>query len=544
MTQHSKAGVFMNLSTIKGKLMLLLGVLVLGLGIIAYLTVKSNSDTIRAVKRVSTIGDLESAQVQVMMNLRSYQLLFDDKLLDAYEKDYLIFMKDLDELLKDSRSETAKAQIKEIMTLMKEWKDGNTERVEILKKYKDTVNTADFANSEDGKKLSASVKIGVEKYDVIDKKIDAFKTGVEKRNMAYVESSATQSQVTLALIFVISIGIFILVLRSIDKSINAAKIACEDIMQTKNLTKAIQIGTHDEIADAMKYVNKLLESLRIALEQAKNSAAENASVAEELSATSLQIGNRTEDTARAVADTTSGANDVAKLLANSEEESKKAGDETKEAASEVSDAAKEVLGVSSELQQVVAEQTELSDRLNRLSTEAAQVKTVLSVISDIADQTNLLALNAAIEAARAGEHGRGFAVVADEVRKLAERTQKSLTETDATVSVIVQSVNDATDMMTRSSKNIQSLGERSKSVEEVMHKTIDIIAEAAKIADQTAKDAAAGNQKTQEVIGKINTINELSTTNARSVEEIAAAAEHLAKLAETLSISLNQFKTS
>jgi methyl-accepting chemotaxis protein len=82
---------------------------------------------------------------------------------------------------------------------------------------------------------------------------------------------------------------------------------------------------------------------------------------------------------------------------------------------------------------------EINDRLNSLAGEATQVKQVLTVIADIADQTNLLALNAAIEAARVGEHGRGFAVVADEVRKLAERTQKSLVETNATVNVIVQS---------------------------------------------------------------------------------------------------------
>lgn len=93
------------------------------------------------------------------------------------------------------------------------------------------------------------------------------------------------------------------------------------------------------------------------------------------------------------------------------------------------------------IQSVASKEHELSDNLQSLAGNAQETKQILVTIGDIADQTNLLALNAAIEAARAGEHGRGFAVVADEVRKLAERTQKSLAETSATINILIQAIN-------------------------------------------------------------------------------------------------------
>jgi len=195
------------------------------------------------------------------------------------------------------------------------------------------------------------------------------------------------------------------------------------------------------------------------------------------------------------------------------------------------------------IQNVSHKENEMVDNLQTLVANANETKEILSTIGDIADQTNLLALNAAIEAARAGEHGRGFAVVADEVRKLAERTQKSLSEINATINVIVQSITDASDDISLNAYEIEKLSDNANKVQTEIAGSVTVMQNAVGKVNEMVNGYVSNSSAVQKMIDKVEIITELSTSNARSVEEIASASDHLSTMTVKLNNLLGSYKS-
>ncbi|MDL0089656.1 methyl-accepting chemotaxis protein [Campylobacter gastrosuis] len=310
-----------------------------------------------------------------------------------------------------------------------------------------------------------------------------------------------------------------------------------------DLTRKLEVNGKDETALASAAINDFIEKVRVLINDAKHLSSENSSIANELSSTSLQTGKRVEDSTSIVTSTSQNCQNIQENMKISIETALKGKDDLQKATNYIEEANKAIAELSAEITHTAQTEYDMANKIDQLSKDAEQVKSVLVVINDIADQTNLLALNAAIEAARAGEHGRGFAVVADEVRQLAERTQKSLTEINATINVIVQAITESSTKMNENSKQIGELTKVASNVENTIKVMSKAIGEAIKLSDKNVEDYIQTGKNIDSITSGMNNINQISTENARSVEEIASAAEHLNKMTDTLNAKLGEFRT-
>ena len=310
-----------------------------------------------------------------------------------------------------------------------------------------------------------------------------------------------------------------------------------------DLTRKLEVVGKDEIAKASEAINKFIEKVRVLIAEAKDISNENSSIANELSSTSVQTGRGVENSSKIVEDAGKDCTEIQSYMKESIEVAKGGKDDLKKALSYVDETLNTISNLSSEIAQTSDIENQMAGKIEQLSRDAEQVKSVLVVINDIADQTNLLALNAAIEAARAGEHGRGFAVVADEVRKLAERTQKSLTEINATINVIVQAINESSEQMSINSRQISELTGVANNAQNTIRDMSGIMRSAIGLSDKTIEDYIKTGKDIDDIVKSMEGISQISSQSARSVEEIASAAEHLNKMTDTLNAKLGEFRT-
>ena len=311
-----------------------------------------------------------------------------------------------------------------------------------------------------------------------------------------------------------------------------------------DLTKRLPVQSDDEIGHASHEVNLFIEKVQDTISEAKDSSAQNKQIASSLVDSANNIGKGITKSAEVAVRASHDAQDIKGIIESSLDMSGRTRDDIRQASENLNEAKSYVLTLTQNVHNSAEIESELSYKLNNLSTEAGQVKDVLTVISDIADQTNLLALNAAIEAARAGEHGRGFAVVADEVRKLAERTQKSLAEINATINTIVQSIIEVASEMKINVEKVQELTNLSSNVEDMISSTSEIMNNSAQVAEDAYQNTNEVSKNTQHLIEQIENVHNTTNECLGEVDGIVNTSNTLNDLSAELKNKLDNFRTS
>lgn len=468
----------------------------------------------------------------------NYKLQTDMLMLRRAEKDFMLrsdlkylekFDKSLNVFLDDSK--TAKLS-------------DYDKAINLLNDYK-----RDFYNLVDGyKQIGLTPKDGAlgEMRETIHQADKSLKELLENVDVA-IDAKETNIKNLIIIIFLVLLSTMIafasIVARKINSQIKIISDSVNNITTTKDISSAIEISGRDELSLLAKNLNVMFAELRGVISDAKESSIENSSISHELSTTSMQVGKNVEESVEIINEATQKTALITSEISSAVEIAKNNKEDMLKANTMLINARNEIINLTDMVKSGAEAETELAINIESLTKDMDQVKAVLGVISDIAEQTNLLALNAAIEAARAGEHGRGFAVVADEVRKLAERTQKTLTEINATINVIVQSSDSAHAQMSSSSKQMQELVNISNEVENKINLTANIVNNATKASDKTVNDFENTAASIVLISKRITEINSISTKNARSVEEIASASEHLNNMTSSLTHKLELFRT-
>ena len=334
---------------------------------------------------------------------------------------------------------------------------------------------------------------------------------------------------------------FCVVYRALKDSIGALRSQAERLA-TGDLTVVFQVDGRDEFRDIAETLNHVAREFRQLIERLVDSAHALTSASIAFARSTVEISERShaqrtsaDQASASILDLVDGVQRIAVSAQEARDLARMAGQVSDRGASVIQDSTDEIRRMATHI-------SEATGHLDMLETESRQISGIVDVIREIAEQTNLLALNAAIEAARAGEAGRGFAVVADEVRKLAERTKDSTqrisTMIDRTQGIASQTVRAVRQGAEQVSQGVEKASEASASIRSIRENT-----QAAEQASGSISDALEQHRdESRQIAGMIASISDSSLRNAQALKETVQSARLLEGLADNMRDSIGRFK--
>ncbi len=384
---------------------------------------------------------------------------------------------------------------------------------------------------------SKAISAGFELYDrVLPALDDLLLSRVEMKKREQMYSTATAVFILVALLWLFA-GFYRGVINSIQLIADSAGRLAEG-----DLTTRVQLQVHDEMKDIGEGFNRMAVSFNEVISKLSSSAEQVAASSEELSTVTMQTGqtineqqSQTEQVATAMNEMNTTVQEVAKNVADTANAANGANEETQAGQRVVNETVAAIQGLAGEIESA-------AEVIQTVEKDSDSISAVLDVIRGIAEQTNLLALNAAIEAARAGEQGRGFAVVADEVRTLAGRTQESTQEINSMIERLQSGSKKAVMVMNSSREQAQSVVEKAQHAGESL-KIISTSVE--RINDMSSQIASAAEEQhavTEEINQNIVSISNMAAQTSAGASQTSQSSEELAHLATELQTIVQQFK--